>query len=289
VKAVCEALGVARSNVMTMRSRPSGWTDRRRGARDAAADLEVIDEIKTVIEAQPSYGYIRVWGMVRNRRHAEGQGAINRKRIHRIMRENNLLLPQRHRAKNNTRAHDGRVAVDRSDTRWCSDGFEIKCWNNEKVRVAFVQDCCDREAISWVATTKGIDGVLVQDMLVVAVEQRFGSLLAAPRQIEFLTDNGSCYTDKRVRKHAGKMNLKPVRTPIESPQSNGMAESFVKTFKRDYVAFGDLTDAKTALEQLPKWFEHYNSLHPHSALKYLSPKMFRKHQLTNTDCPGKQG
>ena len=79
MKAVCEALGVARSNVMTLRSRPSGWTDRRRGARDATADLEVIDEIKTVIEAQPSYGYIRVWGMVRNRRHAEGQGAVNRK------------------------------------------------------------------------------------------------------------------------------------------------------------------------------------------------------------------
>ena len=244
MKAVCEALGVARSNVITMRSRPSGWTDRRRGARDAASDLEVIGEIKAVIEAQPSYGYIRVWGMVRNRRHADGQGAVNRKRIHRIMRENNLLLPQRHRPKNNTRAHDGRVAVDRSDTRWCSDGFEIKCWNNEKVRVAFVQDCCDREAISWVATTKGIDGILVQDMLVSAIEQRFGAVLAAPRQIEFLTDNGSCYTDKRVRQHAGRMNIKPVRTPVESPQSNGMAESFVKTFKRDYVAFGDLTDAK---------------------------------------------
>ena len=85
------------------------------------------------------------------------------------------------------------------------------------------------------------------------------------------------------------MNIKPVRTPVESLQSNGMAESFVKTFKRDYVAFGDLTDAKTAMAQLPKWFEHYNSLHPHSALKYLLPKMFRQHQLTNTDCPGKQG
>jgi len=68
-----------------------------------------------------------------------------------------------------------------------------------------------------------------------------------------------------------------------------MAESFVKTFKRDDVAFNDLTDAKTVLAQLPAWFEHYNSLHPHSALKYLSPKIFRQHQLTNTDCPVLQG
>ena len=59
-----------------------------------------------------------------------------------------------------------------------------------------------------------------------------------------------------------------------------MAESFVKTIKRDYVAFGDLSDAETVMEQLPLWFEHYNEIHPHSALKYLSPRMFRREKLT---------
>ena len=53
------------------------------------------------------------------------------------------------------------------------------------------------------ATTKVIDGVLVRDMLVVAIEQPFGGVLAAPRPSKYLTDNGSCYTDKRVRKHTG--------------------------------------------------------------------------------------
>ena len=32
-------------------------------------------------------------------------------------------------------------------------------------------------------------------------------------------------------------------TPVRSPESNGMAESFVKTFKRDYVYVDDLLDA----------------------------------------------
>ena len=73
--------------------------------------------------------------------------------------------------------------------------------------------------------------------------------------------------------------MQPLTTAIGSPQSNGMAESFVKTIKRDYVAFGDLSDAKTVMEQLPLWFEHYNEIHPHSALKYLSPRMFRREKL----------
>ena len=76
---------------------------------------------------------------------------------------------------------------------------------------------------------------------------------------------------------------------MESPQSNGMAESFVKTIKRDYVAFGYLSDAKTVIVQLPSWFAHYNTVHSHSALKYMSPRMFREHHLTNATCPETKG
>jgi putative transposase len=57
-----------------------------------------------------------------------------------------------------------------------------------------------------------------------------------------------------------------------------MAEAFVKTFKRDYVKVNPLPDAKTVIGQLPIWFEHYNELHPHSALRYLSPRQFRAQQ-----------
>ena len=58
-----------------------------------------------------------------------------------------------------------------------------------------------------------------------------------------------------------------------------MAESFVNTFKRDYVARMDLRDAKTAktvLAQLPSAFEHFNEVHPHSSLKMRSPREFRR-------------
>ena len=35
-------------------------------------------------------------------------------------------------------------------------------------------------------------------------------------------------------------------TPVRSPQSNGRAESFVKTIKRDYMAFMPKPDVPTA-------------------------------------------
>ena len=52
------------------------------------------------------------------------------------MKARGLLLEPRTGA-GRERRHDGRVAVDRPDTRWCSDGFEIGCENGERVRIAF--------------------------------------------------------------------------------------------------------------------------------------------------------
>ena len=84
------------------------------------------------------------------------------------------LLLQRDGERRVERRHDGRVAVDRRNTRWCSDGLEIACDNGEKVRVAFALDCCDREAMGHVATTGGITAEDVQDLIVAAVEHRYG-------------------------------------------------------------------------------------------------------------------
>ena len=77
---------------------------------------------------------------------------------------------------------------------------------------------------------------------------------------------------------ARSLGLIPINTPVCSPQSNGMAESFVNTFKRDYVARMDLRDAATVMAQLPAAFEHFNEVHPHSALKMRSPREFRRYQ-----------
>ena len=65
-----------------------------------------------------------------------------------------------------------------------------------------------------------------------------------------------------------------------SPQSNGIAEAFVKTLKRDYAWVNLRPDAASILRQLDGWFEHYNTVHPHKALGYRSPREFLK-QLVN--------
>jgi transposase InsO family protein len=57
-----------------------------------------------------------------------------------------------------------------------------------------------------------------------------------------------------------------------------MAETFVNTIKRHYVAQAVLSGADTVLAQVSAWINDYNHVAPHSALGQLSPRDFRAQQ-----------
>jgi putative transposase len=271
MKAVCEALGVARSNIAASFQAPLAKPKAGPG-RPPAEEGELLASIQAILAEQPTYGYWRVWAMLRRKTEAQGCAPINRKRVYRVMKAHGLLLRRSPRAEE--RRHDGKVAVERSNLRWCSDGFELACDNGEKVRVAFALDCHDREALAHVASTEGIKGEDVRDLMVASVESRFGRLNRLPDVIEWLTDNGSGFIAKETRAFARELGFEPRTTPITSPQSNGMAEAFVRTIKRDYARVSSLPDAQTVMENLPLWMRHYNEVHPHSALGYRAPREF---------------
>ena len=145
MKTVAEVIGVSRSNLVErLQQRPP-----RRIGRPPLPDEELVAQIKTAIAELPTYGYRRVHAILRRQAVAAGLKPPNHKRVYRVMKAHGLLL-DRH-AGGAERRHDGRIAVDERNRRWCSDGFEIGCDNGERVRVAFALDCCDREAMSEIA------------------------------------------------------------------------------------------------------------------------------------------
>ncbi|QLL12570.1 IS3 family transposase [Pseudomonas chlororaphis subsp. aurantiaca] len=272
VKLVSECLGVARSQ-LTVRIKQSVSPKVRRSR--PVDDAALVVEIQQQVSELPSYGYRRVWGLLRRARETQSLSAINVKRVYRVMRDHNLLLERRLKQPGVPRRHEGRIAVKTSDTRWCSDGFEFRCEDGAKLSVTFALDCCDREAIGWVASPTGYSGDDIRDLMLESVEKRFGDQLPVT-PVQWLSDNGSAYTAEQTRLFARQIGLQPVTTPVRSPQSNGMAESFMKTIKRDYVAHMPKPDRETALRNLAIAFEHYNEQHPHSALNYRSPREFRR-------------
>lgn len=61
---------------------------------------------------------------------------------------------------------------------------------------------------------------------------------------------------------------------VINPQSNGVAESFVKTMKRDYIEVMPKLGSRTAAGNLAVAFEYYNEHQLYSGLAYRSPREF---------------
>jgi transposase InsO family protein len=262
--AICEVLGIARRTAYYVgRARPAGRYQR-------TADASVLQQIRAVTNSRATYGYRRVWAMV-NRTFRTG---YNRKRIRRVMQLHGLMLaPRVHRR--HGRPHLGQIQQPASNQRWCSDVFLVPCWSGEVISVAFAIDCHDREVPAFVASPRSLTGADIRTLMDRTLWARFGEALKAPHAIQWLSDNGPQYTATATVLYAHELGLVPITTPAYSPESNGLAEAFVGTFKRDYLGDAELRDAETVLAQLGGWFDDYNTLAPHSALGMRSPLEYR--------------
>jgi transposase InsO family protein len=147
MKTVADALGVARSNLVEQARRDESAPP---PAAPPPNEEELLVRIRRITDARGSYGYRRTTALVNRELAIEGAPPVNHKRVYRVMRDHQLLL-HRHTGKP-TCTHDGRVITLKSNLRWCSDSFEIRCWNSDVVRVVFSLDCCDRECMHWRAT-----------------------------------------------------------------------------------------------------------------------------------------
>lgn len=190
----------------------------------------------------------------------------------RILRANGLTLAP-HTGRRPGRTHDGIVVALRANVRWCSDHLELRSLDGAIVRVLFAIDACDREIIAWSATTTGVSAEMVCDLMITCCERRFGAT-KTPHPVEWLSDNGCAYIAKETAQTAATLGLRLLFTPVRSPQSNGIAEVFVKTLKRDYARLAILADAETVMRLLPARFEDYTAVHPHSGRRMLSPREF---------------
>ncbi len=199
MKAIADTLEVSRSNLIEQIAQGR----RSRRAYRKVEDGELLDAIRPLVDKRPTYGYRRIMALLNRERTNAGLPRLNHKRIYRVMRAANLLL-QPCTGKRIDRVHDGVVQTLRSNMRWCSDGFEIHCWNGEIVRIALVLDTCDREVMAWVASTAGISGEMVRDLMLLSVERRFGGYRTR------IGSNGSLTTVVATRRTIRLTLLRPL-------------------------------------------------------------------------------
>jgi putative transposase len=257
-------LGVAKSSIYYQ---AKSYPQRQKSVRKNLPE-EVKAAIVEITGKKATYGSPRVRAILRR----DYAMTVSKYMVHRTMKEEGLLIT-RTRTRGSSRPHTGKIAVEQSNTRWGSDITSIKCWNGQKVRLAFLMDCCDRSIISWRAGLH-MQACDIELMVQEALIQRFGHQLPTKGQLQFLHDNGPEYIEKRLQKSLKSWNIDNCNTPSYSPQSNGMCEALNGTFKRDYVFENCLDNPQVVINQIQNWVDEYNGFAPHSALNMKTPNEF---------------
>jgi putative transposase len=241
---------------------------------EQAAEMELRDAIQKLALALPAYGYRRITAALRR------QGwVLNRKRVLRLMRADNLLCLRR-RAFVRTTDSDHKLRVYPNLAReltvnglnqlWVADITYIRLWL-EFVYLAVILDAFSRRVIGWslgrtleaelalAALRMAIAGGRVRPGLVHHSDR--GVQYAAHDYIELLTEHGILISMSRRG----------------NPYDNAQAESFIKTLKYEEVYRTEYRDFTDVRRRIGKFIESvYNRKRLHSALGYLAPVEFER-------------
>ena len=124
LRRVCAAWGMARSSFYAMTSGQHAEQPpaKRRGPKPAISDQALLVAIEADLETSPweGEGYRKVWARLRVCRDIR----VARKRVLRLMRENNLLSPHRCRRRGGN-PHDGEIITHAPNLMWGTDGVRV--------------------------------------------------------------------------------------------------------------------------------------------------------------------
>ena len=152
VARVCDGFGVARSSFYAWRRQQESTappqTRLRRGAKPAIADAAVLSAIRADLDRSPwiGEGHRKIWARLRV---LDGI-RVARKRVLRLMRENGLLSPHRHLARQGE-AHDGRIITTAPNLMWGTDADQTYQGQAVKVGSAMGRDAgqIPRALLNW--------------------------------------------------------------------------------------------------------------------------------------------
>jgi putative transposase len=251
-------------------------------AKPAERDMDLRDAIQRIALEMPSYGRPRITAELRRR-----GWVVNPKRVHRSMREDNLLCLRRRKfivttdSRHGFRVYPnlaGQMQLSNINQLWIADITYIRL-ETEFVYLAIVLDAFSRRVIGW-ALDRTLEAQLTIAALEMALSRRTvkaGLVHHSDRGIQYAAGD---YTDL-LNQHGIQISMSRKGNPYD----NARTESFMKTLKYEEVYRQEYRDLSDVLRSLRRFIEKvYNEKRLHSALGYVPPTEFEANLLVTTNC-----
>jgi transposase InsO family protein len=239
----------------------------------------VRDAIQRLALAHRHYGYRRIAAQLRR----EGL-VVNRKRVLRLMGEDNLLcLRTRPFVPVTTDSRHGwRVVPNLArglvptglDQLWVADITYVHLLE-EFAYLAIVLDAFSRRVVGWALATH-----LQASLAMAALDMALAARRPAPGSLIHHSDRGVQYACGDYTARLAALAIRPSMSRIGNPYDNAKAESFMKTLKQEEVdgrAYRDATQARAAIACFIE--DVYNGQRLHSALGYRPPAEYETEHL----------
>lgn len=262
IATACQATGVSRT----------GFYREFAKHEPRQADIELRDAIQRIVLENRCYGYRRVAAALR----AQGRRE-NRKRVLRLMREDNLLALRKRRFVQTTDSRHDYVVYpnltinfkpQRVNQLWVADITYIRL-AEAFVYLAVVLDACSRLVVGW-EVDQNMDAQLPLKALNRAISER----RIEPGIIHH-SDRGTQYCSQSYVSRLDECGFRISMSGKGRPWDNARAESFMKTLKCEEVYLHHYRDLAHVRESIAVFIEEvYNAKRLHSALGYCSPRSF---------------
>lgn len=257
---VCDGFGVPRSSFYAWRGQQEHSDPppprSRRGPKPGISDAGLLSAIRSDLDRSPwiGEGHRKVWARLRV---LDGI-RVARKRVLRLMRENSLLSPHRHRSRQSA-AHDGHIITEAPNLMWGTDATQIPTVLDGKVWLFAVIDHWNAEAMGWHVAKIG-DRYAAAQAVGMAIKPVFGTATAGvARGLALRHDHGSAFMADHFQNQIKFWGMAPSFAFVGEPETNGVAERFFRTFKEQVIhgrIYQSIDDVRAAVR---RFFDLYNA------------------------------
>jgi transposase InsO family protein len=239
------------------------------------AEMELRSAIQEIfLEHKRRYGYRRITQELRRR-----GIVINRKRVQRLMQEDNLLALQKRAfvATTNSR-HElevylnlgQRLQLTGINQLWVADITYIRL-AKEFVYLAVVLDAFSRKVVGW-----ALDKTLATRLPKAALEMAIAARQPGPGLVHH-SDRGYQYASADYVQLLHQHGIVPSMSRPANPYDNATCESFMKTLKQEEIYANHYRDLDHLRANIKTFIElYYNRSRLHSALGYVPPEEFEQ-------------
>jgi putative transposase len=267
--------GISRATIYRHRLPVTAGKRKRPGPLGAMADEDLVAAIRQLLTDSPFHGegHRKLWARLRF-----AGVRTSRRRVLRLMREHDLLAPQRVGRPHGPKAHDGTITTERIDLMWGADLTSVMTGEGQAA-VFVAVDHCSAECVG-VHASRRADRFEALEPVRQAVRERFGAFAKAIASgLQLRHDHGSQYVSHHFQAEIRFLGIESSPAFVREPEGNGCAERFIRTLKENLLwvrHFATVEELRLALQAFKETYNQSWIIERHG---YQTPAQVQAAQI----------